>query len=251
MNVLKQCQTIKFNYASRLEYLFKKQFKSMENNPIVTFSSLIQKSSIQFLNMKFTLFLVFVGFLFLSFPANGQNSNTSPSTTKNESQSKSKRKLIGKVVDLKGETIIGATVKVKNASTGTITNIDGEFTVEVPSDAKVLTITYVGYASKEVVLGSQSSYKIVLEDSGVNLAELVVVGYGAQKKESVVGAISQVGSDDLVRSGTTNITNAIAGKLSGVLTMQQSGQPGQNNSEIVIRGLSSWNGSQPLVWWMV
>jgi len=247
MNVLKQRQTIKFNYAPRLQYLFKKQFKSMENNPIVNYSSLIQKSHTLFLKMKFMFFLVFVGFLFLSIPANGQNSKASPSTTKNESPSQSKRKLIGKVVDKKGETIIGATVKVKNTSTGTITNMDGEFMVEVPSDTKILTITYVGYAPKEVVLGSQNSYKIVLEDSGVNLAELVVVGYGAQKKESVVGAISQVGSDDLVRSGTTNITNAIAGKLSGVLTMQQSGQPGQNNSEIVIRGLSSWNGSQPLV----
>ena len=247
MNVLRQCQTIKFNYAPRLQYLFKKQFKSMENNPIVNYSNLIQKSSTLFQNMKFMFFLVFVGFLFLSIPANGQNSKTTPATTKNESQSTSKRRLSGKIVDQKGETIIGATVKVKDTSTGTITNIDGEFLIEVPANAKALTITYVGYAPKEVVLGSQSSYKVVLEDSGVNLTELVVVGYGAQKKESVVGAISQVGTEALVRSGSSNITNAIAGKLSGVLTIQQSGQPGQNGSEIVIRGLSSWNGSQPLV----
>jgi len=164
MNVLKQRQTIKFNYAPRLQYLFKKQFKSMENNPIVNYSSLIQKSHTLFLKMKFMFFLVFVGFLFLSIPANGQNSKASPSTTKNESPSQSKRKLIGKVVDKKGETIIGATVKVKNTSTGTITNMDGEFMVEVPSDTKILTITYVGYAPKEVVLGSQNSYQIVLED---------------------------------------------------------------------------------------
>jgi len=247
MNVIKQCQTIKFNYAPRLQYLFKKQFKSMENNPIVTFSSLIRKSSTQFLNTKFMLLLVIVGFMSLSQPATGQNLKSSPSTTKNEPQSNSKRRLTGKIVDQKGETIIGATVKVKDTSTGTITNINGEFMIEVPSDAKALTITYVGYAPKEVLLGSQSSYRIVLDDSSVNLTELVVVGYGSQKKESVLGAISQVGTDALVRSGTGNVTNAIAGKLSGVLTIQQSGQPGSDGSEIIIRGLSSWNGSQPLV----
>lgn len=86
-----------------------------------------------------------------------------------------------------------------------------------------------------------------MENDNVLLQEVVVVGYGVQRKESVVGAISTVGGDDLVNSGITNITNAMSGKLSGVTTMQTSGQPGQNDAEIVIRGVSSFNGSAPLV----
>ncbi len=74
-----------------------------------------------------------------------------------------------------------------------------------------------------------------------------MVGYGVQKKESVVGAITQVDNVALMRSGSSNVTSAIAGKLSGVLTIQQSGEPGNNDSQIIIRGLSSWNGSEPLV----
>lgn len=219
----------------------------MENNPTVNFSSLIQKVSNKLFKMNLLSYLFLVGFLSLSLSVLGQNSKTSPTSIKNESQSTTKRRISGKVTDQKGESIIGATVMIKNASMGTITNIDGNFVLEVPSDAKTATITYVGFTPKEFALGSQDNYKIVLEDASVNIAELVVVGYGAQKKESVVGAISQVSTEALVNSGTGNITNAIAGKLSGVLTIQQSGQPGANNSEIIIRGLSSWNGSSPLV----
>ena len=75
----------------------------------------------------------------------------------------------------------------------------------------------------------------------------MVVGYGQQKKESVVGAISQISTDDIVNSGTANITSAITGKLSGVVTIANGGQPGNNDVSIFIRGVSSWNGSSPLV----
>jgi TonB-dependent SusC/RagA subfamily outer membrane receptor len=101
--------------------------------------------------------------------------------------------------------------------------------------------------SQEVKVGAQSVYNITLADETVGVEEVVVVGYGVQKKETVVGAISQVDGVALMRSGTSNVTSAIAGKLSGVLTMQSQGQPGSNDSEIIIRGLSSWNGSAPLV----
>jgi TonB-linked SusC/RagA family outer membrane protein len=158
-----------------------------------------------------------------------------------------KKRITGKVTDEKGETILGATVMVKGTGFGTITNVDGGFSLEVPEETKIITVSYVGYTAREVVLGNQTVFKVVLEDANLGIQEVVVVGYGFQKKESVVGAISQVGTEALVRSGTGNITNAIAGKLSGVLTIQQSGQPGSNGSEIIIRGLSSWNGSAPLV----
>ena len=88
--------------------------------------------------------------------------------------------------------------------------------------------------------------QVAMELEVTQISEVVVVGYGTQKKESVVGAITQVNSASLVKSGIPTITNAISGKLSGVLTIQQTGEPGANQAEIIIRGLSSWNSSAPL-----
>jgi len=145
------------------------------------------------------------------------------------------------------EPIPGATVMVKGTTIGTITDFDGNFNLVIPADSKFLTVSFVGLKTQEITIGSQTNFMISLSEETVGLEEVVVVGYGTQKKESVVGAITQVDNQSLVRSGTQNVTNAITGKLSGVLTIQQTGEPGSDNSEIIIRGLSSWNGSQPLV----
>lgn len=164
-----------------------------------------------------------------------------------QNDQQSKRKIKGNIADKTGEPLMGATVMVKGTTLGTISDINGNFTIDVNLKSPVLSITYIGYNPLEISVGSENNLTIVLQDASVVFEELVVVGYGAQKKESVVGAISQVNTEALVNAGTANITNAIAGKLSGVLTIQQTGQPGSNDSEIIIRGLSSWNGSQPLV----
>ena len=141
--------------------------------------------------------------------------------------------------------IIGATVYQKgNLSNGVVTDLDGNFSIDVPSGA-VLVVSSMGYQTKEVA--PSAKLRIVLDDESQQLDAVVFVGYGVQRKESVVGAISQVNNEALVNSGTTNITQAIAGKLSGVLAMQSSGTPGANDATIVIRGVSSWNGSEPLV----
>lgn len=153
----------------------------------------------------------------------------------------------GVVTDTNNEPLIGATVMVKGTTTGTITDFDGKFVLFVQDANAVLEFSYIGFQSKEIPLNGRKSVMVKLSEEQTVLEEVVVVGYGVQKKESVVGAISQVGNEALVNSGTNNITNAIAGKLSGVMTMQTSGQPGANNADIVIRGVSSWNGNDPLV----
>jgi TonB-linked SusC/RagA family outer membrane protein len=153
----------------------------------------------------------------------------------------------GKVTDTLKQPLPGVSVVVKGTKLGTVTNFDGEFSFSIPSDAKTLVFSFVGMKPKEVEIAGQRSFVVSLEEENVGLEEVVVVGYGTQKKESVVGAISQIDNQALVRSGVTNVTNAITGKMSGVLTVQQSGEPGANDSEIYIRGLSSWNGSAPLV----
>lgn len=155
--------------------------------------------------------------------------------------------ITGKVVGDDNSTLPGVSIVVKGTLIGTVTDIDGKFSLSVPSDAKTLVFTFVGLKSKEVEIGNQTNFTVTLSEETVGLEEVVVVGYGVQKKESVVGAITQIDNQALVRSGVTNVTNAITGKLSGVLTVQQTGQPGANDSEIYIRGLSSWNGSAPLV----
>ena len=116
-----------------------------------------------------------------------------------------------------------------------------------PAKDAVITISFVGYVPQELTVTEGNVVNVKMASLVRQIEDVVIVGYGTQKKESVVGAISQVGGSALVKAGTPNITNAISGRLSGVLTIQQTGQPGSHDSEIVIRGLSSWSGSAPLV----
>lgn len=155
--------------------------------------------------------------------------------------------LTGVVVDETGVPIIGANVLVKGTTTGVITDVDGKFILKVPSSNSTLVISFIGYQTVEIKPGKRNHISVELKEDSELLEEVVVVGYGVQEKESVVGAITQVGNKSLVQSGVSDVTAAIAGKLSGVLTMQQSGQPGSTTNEIIIRGVSSWNGSKPLV----
>ena len=154
----------------------------------------------------------------------------------------------GNVLDLNSLPIPGVTIMVKGkpALGGTITDEQGYFSFSFPA-GETLLASCMGYVDVESKFARSSDWFVTMEEDAVLLEDVVVVGYGTQKKESVVGAISQVGSDALTNSGTTNVTNALAGKLSGVLTYQNSGTPGDSDAEIFIRGVSSWNGSGPLV----
>src|SRR5665647_790585 len=143
--------------------------------------------------------------------------------------------------------IPGASIIVKGSTIGTVTDVNGKFTLDIPSSAKSLLFSFVGLTQVEIPAGSGTVFNVILSESSTGIDEVVVVGYGVQKKESVVGAVVQIGNETLMRSGNSNVTNALSGKMSGVLTMQQAGEPGANSSEIVIRGVSSWNGSEPLV----
>lgn len=154
----------------------------------------------------------------------------------------------GIVVDSNGEPVIGASVVLKgNNSIGTITDIDGNFALSVPNDKAVLVVSFVGMTTKEVA-ATKSLMKIELVDDSQQLEEVVVVGYGQQKKASVVGAITQTTGKVLERAaGISDIGTALTGNLPGVVTTASSGMPGEEEPEIVIRGASSWNNSAPLV----
>jgi TonB-linked SusC/RagA family outer membrane protein len=146
-----------------------------------------------------------------------------------------------------GEALAGVTVLVKGTTTGTQTDANGKFSIKIPDREAVLVFSFIGYTTQEIRVQQGSVVNLKLASEEQKIDEIVVVGYGTQKKESVVGAITQVNNATLMQAGATNVTNAIAGKLSGVLTIQQRGEPGNNAADIYVRGISSWNGSAPLV----
>jgi TonB-linked SusC/RagA family outer membrane protein len=146
-----------------------------------------------------------------------------------------------------GELLAGVTVLVKGTTTGTQTDGNGKFSINIPGTDAVIQLSFIGFTPQEIRVQNGSVVNVSLVQETKQIDEIVVVGYGTQKKESVVGAVTQVNNTALIKSGTLNVTGALSGKMSGVLTIQQTGEPGANASEIIVRGLSSWNGSAPLV----
>lgn len=162
---------------------------------------------------------------------------------------KTTRILKGKIVSSEdNQSIIGANIWIKNTSTGTITDIDGHFSIRINSEGAILVVSYIGMKDKEVIITNQKDIKISLSPDNKVLDEVVIVGYGSQKKASVVGAISTVEVAKLQIPGSS-LSNALAGQLSGIVAMTRSGEPGKNGAaEFYIRGVSSFKGSsQPLV----
>lgn len=153
------------------------------------------------------------------------------------------------VVTADGFPLPGATVLVKGTSIGVVTDFDGNYVVNVGNN-KTLVFSFLGYETKEVVIGGRTNINVTLEEGGEALGEIVVVGYGTQKKESVVGAITQIKGEDLqeLTLGITNVQEALQGNIPGLTAIQGSGVPGRNDVQIFIRGQASWNGSgQPLI----
>ncbi len=161
----------------------------------------------------------------------------------------SQTQVTGVVKDSTGEPLIGASVIEKGTSTGAATNFNGEFVLFIKDpESAVLSVSYVGFEPQDVRLDGKTSIEVVLRESAAALEEVVVVGYGQQKKESVVGAISQVSSKDLLQSPSANLSQAISGKIPGVITSQASGAPGADDASIYIRGRATFAGdAQPLI----
>lgn len=164
-----------------------------------------------------------------------------------------KKNISGKVTDIKGVAVPGAAVMIKGTTIGTITDFDGNFKFDIPLDSKILSVSFVGMKSQELPIGNKTTFSILLEEQTVGVDEVVVVGYGVQKKESVVGSIVQTTNEELKRSGNvSDLKQALTGQLPGVTTITSSGEPGgvgtgQSATSIFIRGRNTWNGGQPLI----
>lgn len=159
----------------------------------------------------------------------------------------------GKVTDSTGGPLPGVSVLVKGTTIGTISNNEGDFTLNVPADAKTLVVSFVGMQTQEINLSGKTSYLITLQDETIGLEEVVAVGYATQKKESVVGSIAQVTEEGLKRAGNvTDLRQALSGNLPGIVSLTSSGEPGgiltgESSTNIFIRGQNTWNGGQPLI----
>lgn len=152
----------------------------------------------------------------------------------------------GKVTDEKALPLYGVTVSLKNSTTSTSTQKDGSYSISLPDGNGVLIFTYVGYAAQEVPVNNTKEINITLKGQATGLEDVVVVGYGQQKKISTIGAISTAKAEDL-KQPVANMTNLVAGRIAGVVGVQRSGQPGYDNAEIYIRGISTFTNSSPLV----
>lgn len=160
----------------------------------------------------------------------------------------SARTITGTVVDEKGETVIGANVKVKGEAIGAITDMDGKFTLKnVPVNA-VLEISYIGYKNQEVRVGSQNDLSIRLKEDSELIDEVVVVGYASQKKVNLTGSVSSVNMDDIAeKRPITNLSSGLAGMAAGISVTSGSNKPGDDNASIMVRGQGTLNNSAPLI----
>lgn len=156
-----------------------------------------------------------------------------------------KKMITGVVTDSQGEVIIGANVKVQGDKLGTTTNIDGTFKLNAPVGAK-LVVSFIGYETKTVVAKGEAM-KIVLADNSTMLKDVEIVAYGVQKKVTLTGAVSSVKSEELVRTPVSSVNNILAGQLSGVTTIQYSGEPGSDAASVFVRGQATWTDSSPLI----
>lgn len=152
----------------------------------------------------------------------------------------------GRIVDTNGEAVIGANVKLKGSNQGTITDVDGNFSLENVSE-DILIVSYIGFEEQEVAIKGRKYVKVILKENSQLLDEVVVVGYGAQKKVNLTGAVASLDVKQLESRPITSASQSLAGKIAGVHIAQSSGMAGADGAQITIRGLGTLNNTSPLI----
>lgn len=154
----------------------------------------------------------------------------------------------GKVIDSSGSPLPGVSVSVKGTTSGTITSGDGNYTLEIPVAAKTLVFSFVGMKSQEVAVGNQTQINVTLADEAIGLEEVVAVGYGTQRKATLSGAVAQVKGDDVLKGkATTNVASALQGEIPGLTITRTSSRPGNEGTNITLRGGISVNAVSPMI----
>lgn len=151
-------------------------------------------------------------------------------------QAKAQVMVRGNVSDESGDPLVGASVSIKGTTTGTITDPDGNYSLSINDKTATMVFSFIGYETTEENVGNRSQVNVVLAEKQEGIDEVIVVGYGTQKRQSVTGAVSQVSGKDLMTKPVGNINNMLGGMVPGVVALQQSGQPGGDAASIIIRG---------------
>ena len=162
----------------------------------------------------------------------------------NVSMSQQTHTVIGQVVDTKGEAIIGANVRIKGTTIGTITDIEGNFTLDASPKA-IIEISYIGYLTQDIAVNGKKTLRCILKEDTKTLDEVVVVGYGVQKKADLTGSVANISADKLTTQSNTNIGQALQGRIAGVDIVSQGGAPG-SGARIMVRGIGTLNNANPL-----
>lgn len=198
------------------------------------------QSNYKFNLMKSIVKTLWVTFLFLfALP----HLYAAPTATDQEIQIK------GKVIDALNEGMPGVNVLIKGTSRGTITDVNGNYTIAVANKNAILIFSFIGYTDQEMVVGKQTVIHVQLKEDFQNLEEVVVVAYGTQTKATITGALSTMGTEELTKIPVASLTNVLAGALPGVSTVQSSGQPGRDAAAIYVRGCGSLSNAaaKPLI----
>lgn len=170
-----------------------------------------------------------------------------PAKEEQSVNTKKSRTIKGNVTTTTGESIPGASVKLANATTGVITDIDGFYMITVPDSQSELEFRFMGYEPRNIKVGNQTTINVSLEEATSSLEEVVVVAYGAQKKVTMTGSVASVNIGSL-KTPVANLSNALQGKVAGIISVQSSGEPGYDNSTFTIRGIGTFTGNtSPLV----
>ncbi len=171
-----------------------------------------------------------------------------PGIKGSEISQQQQRSVQGRVTDQNGDPIPGASVVIKGTTTGTITDMEGNFTLSGVPENAVLQFSFVGMQTVETALGNRTSVNVVMEETTIGLQEVVAIGYGIQKKENLTGSVATVNIEDMEKRQTTNTMAALQGKVPGLRIVQGTGMPGRESVSLQIRGASSWGtNSTPLV----
>jgi TonB-linked SusC/RagA family outer membrane protein len=158
----------------------------------------------------------------------------------------------GTIVDNTGAPLPAVNIVIKGTNTGAITDVDGKFSLTVPDKSTVLSINYIGYVNQEIVVEDQTMINVQLEPDLSELSEVVVTGYGSQKKETLTGSVENISGKDITKSPTPNVTTSLTGKLPGLTVSQRSGEPGRDDPTMLIRGVGTFafvNDADPNKFW--
>lgn len=203
-----------------------------------------------------SVFLLTAGFIFsteafsqasYSDDAGGASISNSVSTPVDIPDDPQQMRVSGVVTNELGDPLAGATIQVEGTSTGAISDLDGKFAVDVPDRNAVLVISFIGYQTQKIAVAGRTTINVSMVPAESVLQEVVVTGYGTQKRTSITGSVSVVKGEEVAKVPVSNISNSMSGKMAGVLTRANGGQPGEDNADIHIRGVATTGSSAPLI----